>query len=100
MANTGKKRAQRLVVKKYYQGIDEPAAELDLDFKKAFDYNNKSYPEITVEALKGMDISSYTARLNDFNLYVEGQMPGLQLKVDTVEGSEAYIEDLGMCPIV
>ena len=88
--NTGMQRVTELTVTKKIGGVMVNGYPRMYKVTDAFG----NYAAVTAEELAKLAVAEYQVRLDAFKTYVEGVENGVTVKTD-----EAYVENLGACPI-
>ena len=91
VVNTGMQRGTELTVAKKVGGV------MVNGYPKAYELTDAfgNYAAVTAEELAKLAVAEYKARLAAFKEYVDSVENGV-----TVNTDEAYVENLGTCPIV
>lgn len=99
MALTGMQRSLTLLIDKTIAGVQVEGYPHTYYGRDEFSINGVTYPAIDNEKMVTMPTNEYLNRLSAFKSYVEALEPGLSMEKDTIEGGEAYRENLDACPI-
>lgn len=99
MAITGMQRSLTAIITKTVAGDMQDGYPRTYYGRNEFFSNGNTYPAISVETMANMPTDDYLVRLSAFKHYIEGLEQGLSIEDDTVEGNEAYRENLTACPI-
>ena len=100
MANTGIERSLTLIVTKKMNDNIQTGYPVTYQGRNAFTHNSVSYPAITPFEMSILADTDYNARLAAFQAYIESIEVGLDIDTQTIEGGEAFRENLTVCPII
>lgn len=99
MANTGKQRSLTVQINKTVAGVQANGYPHNYYGRNEFTWNSVTYPAIDTLTMATMPIADYQDRLADFKSYVESLESGLDIDAVVVQGSDAYQDNLGACPL-
>lgn len=93
--STGNKRGSKVIVEKYINGVLEGGYPKTYNAILSF----PGYNSITLNQLAELSPSAYQSRMDDFEIYVQGEESGASFSNDLQAGYERVIADEGTCPI-
>ena len=95
LVNTGNKRGSLVFVEKYINDV------LEIGYPKQYNalLSFPGYSAITLSDVGQMSASQYKARMDAFEIYVEGEESGSNFINNLQAGFERIIQDEGLCPI-
>lgn len=92
-------RSLTVIINKKLAGVQEEGYPHTYYGRNEFSFGGITYPAIGIEQMAAMPVMDYLSRLTAFKLYVEILEAGLDIDTDTVEGCEAYRQNLTACPV-